>query len=187
MFSRVLREFADAFETQKRPDGSPYVRLKDDCAGWLKAGTSYPGPMRAIHEALDGGNARLPSDWVYSETQGIVDDLVSHEIDAEDRAHSDIRNEIADGRVDVYNSARIEWLADHLFNAQLCDEAVSEGLVSAEADLFDRIRSGQFIAATRMIDAIITLIDAEANERLDEIKRGQRCPDDLSEHPSIAT
>lgn len=181
MFSRVLREFADAFETKKRDDGSSYVRLKDDCAGWLKSGVAYRTPMLVIHEAVDGGDGRFASDWVYAETRGIVDALVDHGVDAADGAHSDITHEIANSRVDVYNSDRTAWLADNLRNVQICDDAVSDGLVAKDADLFDRIGSGQYLAATRMIDAIITLIDTEANERLEEIRLGTLCPDDLNE------
>lgn len=173
LFGRVLREFADAFTTTTRSDGSKAVVIKDSAPAWLQSYTV----MRAIHESIDD---RLPDDWIFEETRGILGSLVDYEIDSLD-GHEDKLSEIADGRIDVYNSDRSAWLASHLGNAALCDEAVSDGLVSADADIFDRIGSGQYVAATRMIGAIMRVIDEETGTRAARIVDNGECPDDLAE------
>lgn len=177
-FQRVVAELATAFESAKRDSGDTYYRRRDDAPAWIDTDL-----MLEIHNALDDGDPRFPSDWVYAETRAIAGDLAEREPQSA-RDLDDARHEIADSRVDVYNADRLAWLADHAKNAAIVDDAVREGLVSADADTCDRIGSGQYLAATRMIDAIIGACEREASDRDDAIANGTRCPDDLADHPS---
>lgn len=182
-FLTVLREVADAFESNKRDDGSRYYRLKDNAPAWLKRNTDGEF-MHTIHVAVDGPSPRLPDDWICEETAGIAYAL-AHDYSCSDADSArDRASEIADNRIDAYNSARSAWLASHLNNGALVDDAVAEGIVSAEADLYERIGMGQYIGAQRIAYSIIDQCEREADERLEAIRSA--CPDDLADHPSAA-
>jgi hypothetical protein len=80
-------------------------------------------------------------------------------------------SEIADGLVDIYNNDRLQWLASSLYRAQYCDDAQSEGLVSEDADMFDRIGMGQYQEYSEILYALTrALLDvfAEQNENQEE-------------------
>lgn len=176
MFSRVLAEFAGAFETAKRTDGASYVRKRDDRAPWITFEV-----IHAIHESVDD---RGPNDWIYASIASVADTLNGYDTSSADKARDRV-GEIADSLVDVYNADLTAWLSDHLGNAALCDEAVSDGLASSDASLFDRIGVGQYVALERIANAVIDACETEANDRETAIADGSRCPDDLSEHPSV--
>lgn len=184
-FLKVLRELADAFVSDKRADGARFYRLRDDAPTWLRdqAGRDV---MHAVHVAVDGASPRLPDDWIYEETAGIAYAL-AHDYSCEDADQARDRiSEIADNRIDAYNSARAAWLASHLSNGALVDDAVTEGIVSSDADLYERIGMGQYVGAQRIAYCIVDQCESEASDRDDAIANGTRCPDDLSAHPSIA-
>lgn len=154
--TETLDEFADAFETGKRDDGSKFVRLKDDCAGWIDVDL-----MRGIHEALDD---RSPSDWVYETAEAFACCLQGYgpyETLANMRENV---HEIADGLVDIYNAERMNWLADHLNNAALVDKACEE-FGSNGRDTFERIGLGQYMAIERIGHAVIAALESEAESR----------------------
>lgn len=165
-FAKVMKEFADAFVSDKRNDGKRFYKLKDGVndAGspdWL-SGDAGSKVMREIHEALDD---RLPNDWVYEAVSSLADAFVDHNVEDEDEAR-EACHEIADGLVDVYNSDRLKWLSDHMNNAALVDEACNE--FGAEGkDTFDRIGLGQFYAYERLANAVIDAVQAEADSRPD--------------------
>lgn len=154
-FRRALAEFSAACETAKRDDGKSFVSLRDGSPQWMT------DAIHAAHNAIDG---RLPNDWIYEACESVASTMDGYSADDADGMREN-DHEICDGLVDVYNSARLAWLADHLGNADLCDEACRE-LGSPDADTFDRIGLGQFMAYTRIFNA---LIDA-FTERADEIE-----------------
>lgn len=162
-FRRALAEFSAAWMTDKRDDGKSFSRLKDGSPQWMT------DAIHAAHDAIDG---RLPNDWIYEACESIASTMDGYGADDADGMR-DNEHEICDGLVDVYNSARLAWLADHLGNADLCDEACRD-LGSPNADTFDRIGLGQFLAYTRVFGA---LCDA-FTERGEEIESEDDANDD---------
>jgi hypothetical protein len=158
-FSTVLAEMAEAFEQSKRDDGKTFYKLKDDAPEWLKGSDV----MLKIHSALDD---RFPDDWVYETAWAIAENLTGYD-DANADDANDQLHEVADGLVDVYNSDRARWLALHLNNALLCDEAAEESGTPIDVDMFSRIGAGQHLAIERIGYALITAVDAELDERDD--------------------
>ena len=155
-FQTVLTELAEAFTRDNRADGTAFTKLRDKCPTWLK-GSSV---MLAIHSAVDD---RLPDDWIYESTASIASTMTGYSADnAEDMRES--VHEIADGMVDVYTSARMEWLASNVRNVQLCDDACSE-LGCEGSNLVSRVGIGQYLALERIASAIIGACDAEADNR----------------------
>lgn len=158
-FQTVLREFADAFTRITRNDGSkPYV-IND--GSWLTSDM-----MHDVHAAVDGSDPRLPDDWIYEHTRCVAFAFVDHGCDSATAAQ-DVTHEVADGLVDTYNAARSTWLAMHLNNAHLCDEAIEELGLPESADMFERIGAGQYLALQRIEAAVIEIVEHEA-ERRDE-------------------
>ena len=152
-FQRIMGEFADAFVTDTRNDGQSFHKLADASPRWM---------TDAIHAAHDAIGGRLPNDWTYAACATIAEQF-SSATDAES-ARGDALTEICDGLVDIYNADRLRWLADHLDNAGLCDEAREEREVPEDADMFDRIAAGQMLAYERIAHAIVTAIDERATE-----------------------
>jgi hypothetical protein len=159
-FRVVLTELANAFTSAQRPNGDAFYKLKDDVPEWLRGSEL----MHAIHAAVDGGSPRLPDDWIYEATQAAADAMRDHGVENEDDAR-DASHEIADSLVDVYNSARSKWMASHLANASLVDEACAELGCADDASIFDRIGLGQFLAYSRILEAVITAVTDEAEYR----------------------
>ncbi len=155
-FTTVIAEFAAAFETKTRKGGERFYRIKAKAPKWLQGSDV----MREIHTAVDD---RLPDDWVYEQAAAVAEALAERDIhDADDAREAS--HEISDSLVDVYNADRSKWLAMHLNNAALVDEAVSE-LGGSDADTFHRIGLGQFLAISRIADAVISACEAEADGR----------------------
>ncbi len=116
------------------------VTLRDDAPEWVSD---------AVREAHDG---EMPDDWRYDICESIFE-----EIDPED---DDRDFELADGLVDVYNNARVAWLAGDLGRASYCDEAADEYGIAG--DTFDRLGWGQLYCINQMVGVIRAAI--EANE-----------------------
>ena len=157
-FQIVLTEFAGAFTCGKRDDGKTFYRVKDDAPTWLK-GSSV---MLAIHSAVDD---RLPDDWIYESTAAIASAMTGYSADNADAMRESV-HEIADGMVDVYTTDRTAWLASHLYNLQLCDDACAE-LGCEGSDITNRIGVGQYYALERIASAIVEACDEEATTRRD--------------------
>jgi hypothetical protein len=165
MFAKVMKELADAFVTDKRNDGKTFYKLKDGVndngvPDWL-SGDAGSKVMREIHSALD---SRLPDDWVYEAVSSIADAFESNGVDNEDDAREQA-HEIADGLVDVYNSDRLKWLATHLLNVDIVDEACKELGTADDAGIIDRIGVGQYYAYERLANAVIEAVKDEAEGR----------------------
>jgi len=147
----VAKELAGAFTSDKRDNGGTFYMFKDDALEWIDENDV----SHNFHRAVDD---RLPDDWVYTQAAHAADSLAEYE-DIE--AMRDAVSEIADGQVD--NSDRAAWLASHLGNHALCDEAVSEGLCDGK-DIDETIGVGQYIAIERICNALIDAIEARAEE-----------------------
>lgn len=153
-FEIVAAEFASAFKTEERSDGSRYTTRKDGCAPWITSDL-----CREIHEAIDD---RLPNDWIYEKIDELADAISSYE-DAD--SARDAVGEMADQAVDIYNSELTAWLASHLGNAALCEEATEEFGMPEGGCMFKQIQMGQYLACDHIAHKIISVIEDEANER----------------------
>lgn len=155
-FRTVANEFNNAITSDTRDDGETFYKIKDDAPEWLKGSDV----SMAIHRAIDD---RFPDDWVYEQMYFLAEHI--SDCDEADEARDKV-SEWADSLVDVYNAARLKWLAMHLNNALLCDEAEEE--LGGGGDMFERIGAGQNLALDRIAHAMIEAIDEEANERDDD-------------------
>ena len=149
-----MQELSDAFVCATRDSGAIFTKRKDNCAPWINSDLMYE-----IHAALD---SRLPDDWTYESVASIASNLniCDDADDAREQSH-----EVCDGLVDIYNSARYAWLASNGHNADLCDEAASEFGSNTETSIADRIGQGQFLALTRLCEAVISAVETEAEDR----------------------
>jgi hypothetical protein len=84
---------------------------------------------------------------------------------AEREINDDTQHELCDSLVDIYTSALTSWLAAHTGNLQLCTAAVIEGLVSSDEDIEPRIKSAQYMALTYIYGALVSAIEAHAEEQ----------------------
>lgn len=159
-FQTVCRELADAFAVDKRNDGKKFYLIKDDAPAWLQ-GQGGIDFMHAVHAAVDG---RMPDDWIYEAVHAIAGELVGHDCSSADDARSD-QHEICDGLVSVYNGELLAWLASHLGNVELCDEAVGELGIADDAGMISRIGLGQYLALTRIYGAVVEALEGEATTR----------------------
>ena len=158
-FQRAVAEFAGAWETEKRDSGETFYRVKDRAAhAWVTEA------VKAAHFAIDG---RLPDDWIYEHAARIADVMTGYGADDADGMREN-DHEICDGLVDIYNSERSRWLASHGGNPALCDEACEE-LGVERADTMERIGYGQFLALTRIFNAVIEACDERAGDLVDEM------------------
>lgn len=166
-FKTVAQELAAAFTSDTRSDGTVFYKLKDERAAWISKDYEE-GPVGKAHSAVDD---RLPDDWIYEQCACIADTLTEYD-DADDAR--DHISEIADGEVDTYNAARSAWLASHLGNLALCDEAMEDfGSDYPEGGISQIIALGQFKALEAITGALIDAIEDEAQARDDDAERAE--------------
>jgi len=80
----------------------------------------------------------------------------------------DIVHDFADGQVDIYNGARLQWLSSNLNRVYYVEDAAKEYGTennAGEFDLFQLIGQGQYAEAREAFDAIRSAIETET-ERL---------------------
>lgn len=124
-------------EAGPREDGDRYWRVKDGSPAWV-TDLVLTG-HRTYHDLM------LPDDWRYACIGAALEYIANHDGDAGDDV-----GPFADDQIDVYNGARLLWLASSLSRASYCDEAAEEGLVDADATMFDRIGAGQYLEAVEI-------------------------------------
>ncbi len=157
-FRICLEEFARSFEIATRePSGSKFYRVVESAPTWMQS----DDVVQTIHRAVDD---RLPDDWIYEAMSTLADVMIGYSADTADRMRDNV-HEIADAMVDVYNADRTAWLASHLANMSLVDEACDEFGCDPAADIATRIGIGQFYALDRIANAIVDACESEANNR----------------------
>lgn len=160
-FQRAADELYGAFTSGKRNDETTFYKLRDDAPKWTtEDDESGQCLMLRVHRAVDG---RLPDDWIYEQAYWLAGRIAEKE-DAD--GARDSLSEWADGLVDVYNADRTRWLASHLGNLALVDEAVEE-MGRHDQGIVGNIALGQFMALERIGNALIEEIEKRA-EQLDE-------------------
>lgn len=151
-FQTAAKAFSDSFKTFTRHDGSRYVSLVEDAPGWMR---------EAVYEVHQD---RGPNDWVYEHCSYLVERIAEC-----DRALDVDSCEIADALVDVYTTNLTAWLASHPDNVALCDEAVSEGLIEADAPMARRIAVAQYMFLDRACAILTSAIEtADPGEDINE-------------------
>lgn len=159
-FQDVAKELADAFEQRKRYNGDEIQVIKDDAPEWTKRyNDDRECLMLRVHKSIDD---RLPDDWIYGSASAAADRIA--ESYTADEARESV-TEWADSHVDVYNTELTRWLASHLFNISLCDEAVEETGVGTAGGIIGMIQAGQFMALERIANALINEIEKELEAR----------------------
>lgn len=145
-----IEQLQQAFEKRSRDNGETFVALRDGSPQWMKD---------LMHEAHDD---MLPDDTRYAMIDECVDALTEYD-DWEDCTH-----EIADGLVDVYNSDLTKWLASHNLRAYYIDEAQREGLISEDADEFQRIGVGQYCEYLEILHVLVAEFQDDDEESEDD-------------------
>jgi hypothetical protein len=142
-------------------DGSTRMRHEDGATFLYVRADLLAAPALACHAALDD---RFPDDWVYEQMSCIADNLCDRDVEDRDKA-DEAMDEIADSLVDVYNADRVKWLASHLDNAALCDDAAKEFGWEQDRGIFGLIGMGQYLAIERIGNALIECVQTEAEDR----------------------
>lgn len=153
--AKVADEFAGMFERKTRagPDGESFDCLKDGAPDWVS---------EIVHEAH---GEMLPDDWRYRMIRAAADGIDERlSFDPDEDMQERARDEIIDGFVPVYNVERVAWLASHLGRAGWCDDAAEDGLVAADAGIFDRIGIGIYQEMAFVYDAVLKGLTDRAEE-----------------------
>jgi hypothetical protein len=133
----------EAYATFERDNSDTTLwKTRDDAPEWVS---------ELVHEAH---GSFLPDDWrydcIHSALSHIADSGADDEADLADEDHA-----FSDGHVDVYNARRAAWLASNLERGGYCDEAVEEGLVSAEAGIYALIGAGQYMECQEVWGSVV--------------------------------
>lgn len=146
--------FETAYRDEARRDETRYIRLKDGRPEW-------------IHDLVHSAHGDFgPDDWRYECIRAALNAIDENEGDEDS-------HDFADSHVDVYTGARLEWLASNLNRMGYCDEAVSEGLVQADADIAERVGVGQYVEAQEVYGLVLEALQ----ERLDDVESAElACP-----------
>jgi hypothetical protein len=139
------QEAYDWFETAERQEVESITRLKEGAPEWV---------TELVYRAH---GEFLPDDWRYVAIRAALGDIADNEPDDLDEYAA----EWADGHVDVYNAARVQWLASNLNRAAYCDEAAAEFGLDEERGIFHLIGLGQYMEASEVYASIAeSLTDA---------------------------
>lgn len=140
----VDRWASEASEHMTHRDGRWFIA--DDAPAWMEELREAAGSACNYDAAAIDTQYRLLQETLSDAGSGTLDPC-----------------EIADSSVPVYNAQRTAWLAESLAHAGWVDDAQSEGLVSDDADLFDRIAAGMYqqayAVASAVLEALQTLRD----------------------------
>jgi len=133
-----------AFTLDHRSDGSEFWRFTDE------ARQSVDDLATFVHELHD---EELPNDWRYEKIVEICEAIAEYDADTE---WSDAAHEITDGLVSVFTFELTEWIADYGSRLSYCDQVLEDGLISADARMYDRLIVGQYECIKQMVDMIMS-------------------------------
>lgn len=145
---QLARELADAFEGTERANGDEIRILRDGSPEWMR---------EVVHTAHGD---MFPDDYRYEAIENAAEHIAEAE-DPEEGAH-----DFADGAVDVYNGARLAWLASHGDRAGYVDEAREEIGTDAEGGILGEIGRGQYFELIEVYGLVLQALTerAEADE-----------------------
>lgn len=161
--SDLAREAYAALETRQRDSGESFTTTKDDAPQWVR------DLVYAAHGDF------LPEDWrydcIHSALSHIADSGADDADDLDDAGH-----EFADGHVDVYTGARLQWLASNLNRPAYVDDAVDE-MGAADLDTTERIGLGQYAESLEVFESVRRSLA----DRQDDVQDEDDDADDLSQ------
>lgn len=144
----VARNFADAFITDTRTDGTTFIRLADDRPEWM---------ADAVWDAHDG---ELPNDWRYETCRTLVTEIVDM-LDTHDNDWDALdAYEIADGMADIYTADLLTWLRDNVSRVGYVDDAKEE--FDGELSFYDLMALGQTFCIRNMAGSLIEAIRTQS-------------------------
>ena len=132
-----------AFILDHRSDGSEFWRFTDE------ARQSVDDLATFVSELHD---EELPNDWRYETIVDICEAIAEYDADTE---WSDAAHEIADSLVSVFTFQLTEWIADYGSRLSYCDQVLEDGLISADASMYDRLIVGQYECIKQMVNSIM--------------------------------
>ena len=106
------------------------------------------------------GTDFMPDDFRFSTINTLLLTMIDYEIDSLDKIE-DVRFEIIENTIDVYNIDLLNWLASNLKRVEYCDEALNSGFCTNEGDrsLIDTIRAGQHLEIDEILNNIISHLE----------------------------
>lgn len=159
--STIAQEAYDCFEYREHSEaagGGRHAHVKEGSPEWVT------DLVRTAHGDM------MPDNWRYDAVHSALEAIA--DADAEDESDlqgSDLDHEFCDAQVDVYTSARHEWLSSNLTRSSYCDDAVDEGLASPDTDLTDRIGLGQYMEAREVLTSVVrSLVEHRETLELEE-------------------
>ena len=136
-----MQEFARiasaAFERRERADGETFVALTDDAPEWVQ-------PI-----VMDAHGEFLPEDWRYACIEAAFDAIADC---GEDEEQGDVGQQFADGYVDVYTGARLQWLASNLNRQGYVDSAREE--FGPRESIVEDVGMGQYVEALEVFNLV---------------------------------
>lgn len=155
--AQIVKAFSDALIVDKRQDGTEFIRLADDKPEWM------------FNILRDAHGEMMPDDLKYKMIGECVEKLYEALQDDSENFDSVDIGEIADSLVDIYNWDRLKWVSSHLTRAYYCDDAQSEGLLSSDADMFQRLGMGQYMEYSEILNFITSkLLEVFENQDSEE-------------------
>jgi hypothetical protein len=122
----------DWFTSDTRDNGDHFVMLKHDAPEWLH------DLVRQAHQGM------FPDDWRYDEIQHAC---------ARIHDASDVDSSINDIEPDIYNKARLNWLASHLDRVEYCNDAMRE--YGLQLDILQIIGMGQVLEREEIHNSVL--------------------------------
>ena len=156
-YAQLAAHLADRLERRTRRDGSAFFAFRDS-DGFTEA------VARAAHEAIDGSEPRLPSDWIYNVLSDAIDAITDNSGDIDDASRYVMERTPFIGYSDAFR-----WLASDLNNLHLVDD-VADGATqarpydhnpgnSATHHMWAFANEAVNLATVRVIDALVDIAD----------------------------
>jgi hypothetical protein len=146
-----IKKCAADFTGKTRTNGENFISCKNNVL--------TQDEIRELH-----GSDLLPDDYRYGIISQVFDRLNDYDIDSENTL-DDIKCEIVDRLVDIYNHDLLKWLSSNLSRAELCNEALNQGY--AQNDIYSIIACAQYIEIETIYNNIQSfLIDKMENTKI---------------------
>lgn len=154
--STLAAEAAKWFETAERKEGETYLRRKDGAPEWVSE------MVRKAHGSM------LPDDWRYD---FIVQALCALEADGED----------ATLEADIYNHELQDWFGSHSDRVAFTDQALEDGLASAESGIMSIISMGQYLEKSEVLGIVRDFLEARLGALEEAAEEASTAPDEDDE------
>ena len=155
--AQLAAHLADRLERRTRRDGSTFFAFADSDA-------FTEAVARAAHEAIDGSDPRLPSDWVYNVLSEAIDAITDNSGDIDDACRYVMERTPFIGYSDAFR-----WVASDDNNRVLVDDVASGSMQSRPYDhnpgnsfthhLWQFANEAVNLATVRVIDALVEIAE----------------------------